>query len=383
MAVHIAECVLGVFAFNDEGELMASRQFPRDPTEVAGRLASVQMGSPTSEHRELIRELVKEGEIEFTLESKPLVNRLTREFKGAKFELAIPNRAGSILRGKLRDIAGEVGFPEVDGLLREVNFILTRLKLKWEAARRDKLVIQSIDLLDEIDKSINILTGHVREWYSVHFPELSRLVPDHQTYLKLVMELGPREKFVPNSVQKVGGLSEEDAKKIAGAGRSSVGAAFDDIDIAAIRDCIREIMSFHDLREKVASYIDGLMAQVAPNLRAVVGSSIGAKLISLAGSLEKLSRLPASTVQVLGAEKALFRSLKGRARPPKHGVIFQYPEVRGSPKKLRGKIARTLAGKITIAARVDAMAGEFIGDKLVADLKSRIAMICKRERKSQ
>jgi nucleolar protein 56 len=125
------------------------------------------------------------------------------------------------------------------------------------------------------------------------------------------------------------------------------------------------------------------MAQVAPNLRAVVGSSIGAKLISLAGSLEKLSRLPASTVQVLGAEKALFRSLKGRARPPKHGVIFQYPEIRGSPKKLRGKIARVLAGKITIAARVDAMAGEYIGDKLAADVKSKIAMISKKEWKSQ
>jgi nucleolar protein 56 len=261
-----------------------------------------------------------------------------------------------------------------------VNFILTRLKLKWEAARRDKLVIQSIDLLDEIDKSINILTGHVREWYSVHFPELSRLVPDHQTYLKLVMELGPREKFVPNSVQKVGEICEGDAKKIAEAARSSVGAAFDDIDITAIRDCIREIMGFHELREKIADYTDGLMAQVAPNLRAVVGSSIGAKLISLAGGLEKLSRLPASTVQILGAEKALFRSLKGKARPPKHGVIFQYPEVRGSPKKLRGKIARTLAGKITIAARVDAMAGEFIGDRLAADLKSRIAMISKKEK---
>jgi len=114
---------------------------------------------------------------------------------------------------------------------------------------------------------------------------------------------------------------------------------------------------------------------VAPNLRAVVGGSIGARLISLAGGLKELSRLPASTLQVLGAEKALFRALRSRARPPKHGVIYQYPEVRGAPKWQRGKIARALAGKLSIAARVDAMSGEFVGDKLVAGLKTRIADI--------
>jgi nucleolar protein 56 len=382
MGIHIAECVLGVFAFDDTGRLLTSNQFPRDAAEVAGRLASVQMGNPTPEHRELVQKLVKDGKKEFTLESKALVNRLAREFKEAKFEVLVPNRAGSILREKLKDIAEEAGYPQVDGLMREVNFILTRLKLKQEAAQRDRLIVQSIGLLDEIDRSINILTGHVREWYSMHFPELDRLVPDHRVYLKLVEGLGTREKFIKDSVQKTGEISEEEAKKIADAARSSVGAAFDEIDVKAVQDCVQEIMRFHDLREKVANYTDGLMAQVAPNLRAVVGGSIGAKLISLAGNLEKLSRLPASTVQVLGAEKALFRSLKGKARPPKHGVIFQYPAIRGAPKKLRGKIARALAGKIAIAARVDAMAGEYVGDALAADLRSKIAGISKKEQES-
>ena len=85
--------------------------------------------------------------------------------------------------------------------------------------------------------------------------------------------------------------------------------------------------------------------------------------------------MPASTTQVLGAEKALFRALKTGARPPKHGVIYQYPDVRGTPRQLRGKIARALAGKIAIAARVDAMSGEFVGDRLAAYLKARIANI--------
>ena len=375
MAVHIAECVLGVFAFDDEGRMLDSRQFPRNPVEVAGRLASIQMGTPTAEHRELIEKLVEGGHREFTLESEPLVSRLRGEFRRVKFELSMPNPAGSTLRGKLREIAEAVGFPEVEKFAREINFILTRQKLRAEAAQRDKLIIQSIGVLDEIDKFSNILTGMVREWYSAHFPELDRLIPDHRSYLKLVITLGQRERFTPDAIRNTVELPEEDVNKIVEAARSSLGAPFDEIDIKALHGCVNEIFSLYELRERVAEYIDGLMAQVAPNLRAVVGGAIGARLISLAGGLEKLARLPASTVQILGAERALFRALRTRARPPKHGVIYQYPEVRGAPKLLRGKIARALAGKMTIAARVDAMSGEFVGDKLAADLKARIADI--------
>lgn len=375
MVVHIAECVLGVFAFDDEGRMLASKQFPRDSVEVAGRLASIQMGTLTSEHRELVGELVKNGYAEFTLESELLAGRFREEFSGAKFEVSMPNVAGSILRGKLRNIAEEVGFKDVDKFAREVNFILTRHKLRTEAAQRDKLIIQSIGILDEIDKFSNILTGLAREWYSSHFPELDRLVPDHPTYLKLVLMLGSRERFTPAAVKGAVELSEDEIDKIVEAARSSLGALFDELDLKAIQDCAQEIFGLFKLRERVAEYIDGLMAQVAPNIRMLVGGSIGARLISLAGGLEELARMPASTVQVLGAEKALFRALKTHARPPKHGVIYQYPDVRGAPKRLRGKVARALAGKIAIAARVDAMSGEFVGDKLVAGLKARIAEI--------
>ncbi len=374
MATHIAECVLGVFAFDDEGKLLASKQFPRDPVEVAGRLASVQMGTPTEEHRELITELMEEHR-EFTLESELLASKLQREFRRVKFEVRVPNKAGKVLRGKLREIAEQSGFKDVGKLLREVNLILTRRKLQVEAAERDKLIIRTIGVLDEIDKFANIFSGLTREWYSSHFPELSRLVPEHSAYLKLVLELGSRERFTEAAVKDVAELSEEESARIAEAARGSLGASFDEFDIKALRDCAREIFALYELRENIAGYIDGLMAQIAPNLRSVVGSLIGARLISLAGGLEELSRLPASTIQILGAEKALFRALRTQARPPKHGAIYQYPEVRGAPKRQRGKIARALAGKLAIAARVDAMSGEFVGDKLAADLKARIAGI--------
>lgn len=375
MVVHIAECVLGVFAFDDEGLMLASKQFPRDAVEVAGRLASVQMGTPTEEHRELIAKLVEKGSRKFTLELELLVEKLREEFQRAKFKAQLPNRAGELLRTKLKEIAKEVGFEEVDKLAREVNLILTRQKLRAEAAERDKLVIQAIGVLNELDKFINIISGLIREWYSTHFPELNRLVPEHQSYLKLVLELGSRGKFSQAVVKSAVELPDEDAAHIADAAGSSLGAPFDELDIRVIQDCAREVFTLYKLREQVAEHIDGLMAQVAPNLRAVVGGSIGGRLISLAGGLKKLARQPASTLQILGAEKALFRSLKGRAKPPKHGVIYQYPEVRGAPWKQRGKISRALAGKLSIAARVDAMSGKFVGDKLVANLKARIADI--------
>jgi len=375
MVVHIAECVLGVFAFDDEGKMLASKQFPRDLVEVAGRLASIQMGTPTNEHRELIGELIGKKHRELTLGSEPLVAKLRKEFREAEFEVSMPNRAGEIIRGGLQKIAEQVGFKGVNELVREVNLILTRQKLRAEAAERDKLIIQSIGLLNEIDKFANILSGLIREWYSIHFPELSRLVPEHQAYLKLILTLGTRGRFTQASVKAAAKLSDEDSARIAESTKSSLGATFDELDIKVLRDCAREVLALYELRERIAEYINGLMAQVAPNLRAVVGGAIGARLISIAGGLRELSRLPASTVQLLGAEKALFRALRTHARPPKHGVIYQYPEVRGAPRWQRGRIARALAGKVTIAARVDSMSGEFVGDKLAADLKARIEEI--------
>ncbi len=371
----MAECVLGVFAFDDSGEMLDFTQFPRDVAKVAGRLASVQMGVPTEEHRALIAKLMWKKLNEFIVESEDLAKQLRKEFKHAQFDVAMPNKAGEILRSDLEKIAAQTGVENVEKFVHDVNFLLTRDSLHREAAQRDKLIIQAINMLDEIDKTTNIICGRVREWYSIHFPELDRLVPEHQHYVKLVLTLGSRENFIPAAIKAAVELPDELVTKIATAAQSSLGASFDQLDIDAIQGAAKEIFSLFEAREKVLGYIDGLMAQVAPNIRAVVGSSIGARLISLASGLTNLARMPASTLQILGAEKALFRALRSRARPPKHGVIYQYPDIRGVPKWQRGKVARALAGKLSIAARVDAMSGEFIGEKLAANLRARIADI--------
>ncbi|MGQ9788801.1 MAG: hypothetical protein ACUVQM_05825, partial [Candidatus Hadarchaeaceae archaeon] len=271
MPIHVAESVLGVFAFDDEGKLISFIKFPRDPAVVAGKIVSIQMGTPTDEHRELISELVRKGHREFTLESKLLINRLKEEFRRARFELSIPNVAGSILRDRLHDIAEDLDFAKVDDFAREVNFILTRHKLRTEAAQRDSLIIQSIGLLDDIDKFTNILIVRVREWYSIHFPELDRLVPDHEVFLKLITKIGLRDDFTKEAVINAAGLSDEESEKISTAAIESLGARFDEIDLKSLNNICKQISELYALREEISKYIYGLMAQSAPNLRAVVG----------------------------------------------------------------------------------------------------------------
>lgn len=380
MVVYISECVFGVFAFDEEGKMVGSAVFPRDAREIAARLASVRKGRPTDEHMKLLSGLTAKGYLEFCLESEKLAGRLRQGFKDAKFEVSLPNKAGEILRRSLPEMAKRLDFDDSGSLLRNVNLLLTREGLRKEAAERDKLIIQAIDVLDDLDRTVNTLYGRMREWYAIHFPELDRLVPGHEQYFNLVSKLGSRENFSVDRVSEVAGIAVEDAEKVVQAARSSVGSSFDELDIQTLKDCVKKIGGLQEARERVAQYIDGLMAQVAPNIRALVGGSIGARLISLAGGLKDLARMPASTLQVLGAEKALFRALHKRGKPPKHGVIYQYPEVHGAPRKVRGKIARALAGKLSIAARVDAMSGEFVGEKLSRDLKTKIAAIKSKSR---
>jgi len=145
-----------------------------------------------------------------------------------------------------------------------------------------------------------------------------------------------------------------------------------------LRSFCELMLELYKFRAKSESYVEDVLKQVAPNMTAIVGAALSARLISIAGSLNNLAKMPASTLQVLGAEKALFRSLKTGARPPKHGVIFQHTAIHQAPRWQRGKIARTLSGKLTIAARVDAFKGEFVGEKLKDDVNKKIEGIRER-----
>ena len=124
--------------------------------------------------------------------------------------------------------------------------------------------------------------------------------------------------------------------------------------------------------KKLEKQIESDMNRIAPNTSKIVGPLIGARLIALSGGIERFATMPASTVQLLGAEKALFRYKKEGGKPPKHGVIFQHPLINKAPRKDRGKIARILATKISIAAKADVFTKKDISDILKNDLERRI-----------
>lgn len=376
MSIYIAECPLGVFAYDKDSNQVDKENFPNKKRRISERLLSIRESKPTEEHRKIIERLIKAGEKDFILESKKLASSLKDNFQEATFKNEIPNPAGKNLRSSLRKLAEKRGFDDGTSFLRDINSIITRRDLREKISKRDKIVIESINTIDELDKSINTLFEKVTEWYGIHFPELEREMSDHQKYLELISKLGRRESFKKENLEKLG-MSEEIAKKIEQKSSESIGANFDELDIEALNTCVDRIRDLQSTREEIHEYLEGLMDEVAPNLKTLAGSLIGARLISLAGGLEDLAKMPSSTVQVLGAEKALFRSLKKGAKPPKHGVIFQHPEIRGSPQEIRGNIARALAGKLTIAARVDAMSGKFVGDKLEKEFEERVESIKK------
>jgi nucleolar protein 56 len=233
------------------------------------------------------------------------------------------------------------------------------------------IIAQAIQTLDDLDRTVNLFMGRTREWYGVHFPELDRLIEKHETYARLVSDLGYREKFKLKALEKEG-IPKERAEATAKAAESSMGADVAEQDLAEIQALSRNVQSLYELRKDMENYLDRTMEEVAPNTRTIAGALLGARLIAIAGSLQNLAMKPASTIQVLGAEKALFRSLKTGARPPKHGLIFQHTLLHDAKRWQRGKIARVIAGKLAIAARIDAFGGKYVGDRLKAEVDKRI-----------
>ncbi|MCX8196021.1 MAG: C/D box methylation guide ribonucleoprotein complex aNOP56 subunit [Acidilobaceae archaeon] len=364
----------GALALREDGSLADYEAFPKSVEEAVEEALAFERGElPPSLQRLAERhkgeELVVEDEETASALAK-LGLRASVERGAAPFRLA---------RARLAEIASSIGFAsgeQLDRWLFELELEYTRRKLRRAAAKRDLLAVQSIRAIDDIDKIINMLATRVREWYGVHFPELDELVKEHEVYVNLVSEIGHRDNFTEENLKRFG-MSEERAHKIARAAEGSVGSDFSEGDVEAVATLARIVRDLYELRNELTRYTSDVMEEVAPNVTALVGPLLGARLLSLAGSLEEMAKLPASTIQVLGAEKALFRALRTGGRPPKHGVIFQYPDINRSPKWQRGKIARALAAKLAMAAKIDAFTGRNMGEKLKQELQQRVEEIKK------
>jgi nucleolar protein 56 len=191
----------------------------------------------------------------------------------------------------------------------------------------------------------------------------------------MVSVLGNRENFTIEKLQKSFDLNDMRIKNLSILASDSMGAS---IDIPIVKGYANQILSLDNYRIELEEYLEGLLKNTAPNLNAIVGSLIAAKLIAKAGSLKKLAFMPASRIQLLGAEKALYRFLKTGERRPKHGLIFQWNQIRGSKPWNRGKISRLIAGKIGISAKVDYFNGEFIAEAISKDIEHKILEIEKK-----
>ncbi|TRY95117.1 hypothetical protein DNTS_003840 [Danionella cerebrum] len=279
----------------------------------------------------------------------------------------------------------------------------SRAKVKFNVNRADNMIIQSIALLDQLDKDINTFSMRVREWYGYHFPELIKIVSDNSTYCKLAKLIGNRKELSEESLEALEEITMDSAKAqaILDASRSSMGMDISPIDLINIESFSNRVVSLSNYRQELQEYLRSKMGQVAPNLAALIGDVVGARLISHAGSLTNLAKYPASTVQILGAEKALFRywgspsllgvrmaavmagqgwigsgALKTRGNTPKYGLIFHSTFIGRAAAKNKGRISRYLANKCTIASRIDCFSEvptSVFGDKLRGQVEERLS----------
>ena len=379
MKATIVESIIGIFGFNENEKIVEKILFPKDVEKIANVLGRIQAGEVTDEVIELIKKLQVNGYETFAFESEALAMEVHRKL-GIKVEIEKPSKVGEYLRGNLGKIAVEaklVKKPEdIHELIHQVSLALTKVKVRRAAEKRDLLVTQAIQALDDLDKTLNLFAGRIREWYGLHFPELSNLVDKHETYLKLVVNLGWRSNFTIENLEKEG-FPKGKAQAITNSAQTSMGADIDDRDLKEIQELCTNTLELYKIRHTLEEYIDVTTGEVAPNIKDLVGASLGARLISIAGSLQNLAKMPASTIQVLGAEKALFRALRTGAKPPKHGIIFQHPAIHQAQRWQRGKIARALAGKLAISARIDAFTGKYAGEELKKSFEKRVTEIMK------
>ena len=236
----------------------------------------------------------------------------------------------------------------------------SRAKLKFNVNRIDNMIIQAIALLDQLDKDVNLFSMRIREWYGYHFPELVKLVPDNHQYAKVAQFIGHKESLDEEKLEDLAQLVGDDstlAQNILDAARGSMGSTLSEIDMININMFAERVVSLSDYRKSLISYLSEKMNQVAPSLTALLGERIGARLISHAGSLTNLSKYPASTVQILGAEKALFRALKTKGNTPKYGLLYHSTFIGRAGPKHKGRISRFLANKCSIASRIDCYSG--------------------------
>ena len=333
MECYVTYCVKGFFAFNNQNNLICEKLFPED--EIINRLIDIDDKKMVLEEKEIINELLKDYDV-ISIES----NKRLSDYNSNKIRIENPNPAGEYLRSHYDE------FNLRDEGISKIYQNLAIYKIKKQSASEDKHLIQAINSIDEIDDAISKLIERIREWYALYFPEMD-VIKNNETYIKLISQNKTKSEIIN---AKPDAFPDDFL---------DLDSDINIEDLQIMNNYAKSIFELQKSRKNIEEYVDLKMQSIAPNLRLLVGSSLGAKLISHAGGIKRLSMYPSSTVQIMGAEKALFRHLKSGDRPPKYGLIYQHPQVRGSKWWNRGKIARLLSNKISLAVRRDVFSKTF------------------------
>ncbi|KAJ8020090.1 Nucleolar protein 58 [Holothuria leucospilota] len=277
------------------------------------------------------------------------------------------------IRSQFSSLAPGIPEKEMAAMTLGLAHSLSRYKLKFSPDKVDTMIVQAISLLDDLDKELNNYIMRCREWYGWHFPELGKIVQDNLAFAKTVKLLGDKVNAATTDFSEV--LTEELEQQVKAAAEISMGTEVSTEDIDNIIYLCDQVIEMTEYRTQLYDYLKNRMQAIGPNLTALVGELVGARLIAHAGSLMNLAKHPASTVQILGAEKALFRALKARKDTPKYGLIYHASLVGQSNAKNKGKISRMLAAKCSLAVRYDALGEDSsaeVGLEARAKLEARL-----------
>ena len=324
----------------------------------------------------------KKNKITLGVTDKTLAGNIRASFSGIECETSDTSElTADLLRG-LRMHAPKLLKQLQEGDVERAQLGLghsySRSKVKFNVNRNDNHIIQAIATLDHLDKAVNTFSMRVREWYSWHFPELVKIVSENHQYAKLALFIGDKKTLSDDKINDLAALCNDDgglAQSILDAAKTSMGQDISPTDMENVMLFAKRTVSLATYRKSLSAYLIAKMNVVAPNLAALIGETVGARLISHAGSLTSLAKYPASTVQILGAEKALFRALKTKGNTPKYGLIYHSSFIGRAGLKNKGRISRFLANKCSIASRIDnfsEMPSTTFGEALKRQVEERL-----------
>jgi nucleolar protein 58 len=342
----------------------------QDTTEALAAATALVEGKMSKTLKKLMKKLVvKEAQEELLVADAKLGNCI----KDKTGMHCIANSSVQELMRCLRQQTESLitGLPqqEMSAMALGLAHSLSRYKLKFSPDKVDTMIVQAISLLDDLDKELNNYVMRAREWYGWHFPEMGKIVTDNIAYAKVVKEMGIRTNAVNTDLSKI--LPEDVEQELKEAAEISMGTEVSDEDILNITYLVIQVIEISEYRAQLYDYLKNRMLAIAPNLTVLVGELVGARLIAHAGSLMNLAKHPSSTVQILGAEKALFRALKTKHDTPKYGLIYHASLVGQTNPKVKGKMSRMLAAKASLAIRVDAL-GEDVTSEMGIEHRAKL-----------